>query len=88
MIKVLQSGLQTSVQDLGRVGFRKFGVPKSGAMDIISAGFANLSSISILLKIITGTIQNPDTALIEFLLSASLFCLAAICVQLWAGFPS
>ncbi len=41
MIKVLHPGLQTSVQDLGRIGFRKFGVPKSGAMDAISAGFAN-----------------------------------------------
>ena len=41
MIKVLQAGLQTSVQDIGRVGFRKFGVPKSGAMDAISASFAN-----------------------------------------------
>jgi len=41
MLKVLNPGLQTTVQDLGRIGFRNFGVPKSGVMDAISAGFAN-----------------------------------------------
>ena len=41
MIKVLKSGLYTSIQDTGRVGFRNLGVPLSGAMDSISAGFAN-----------------------------------------------
>jgi len=41
MLKVLNSGLQTTVQDLGRIGFRNFGVPKSGVMDAVSAGFAN-----------------------------------------------
>lgn len=41
MIKVLQQGLHVSIQDLGRIGFRNFGVPVSGAMDTISAGFAN-----------------------------------------------
>ena len=41
MIKVLHAGLLTSVQDKGRIGFRKYGVPLSGAMDAISASFAN-----------------------------------------------
>lgn len=41
MIKVLKSGLHTSIQDLGRFGYRKLGVPVSGAMDNISASFAN-----------------------------------------------
>ncbi|MDP2089754.1 MAG: biotin-dependent carboxyltransferase family protein [Flavobacteriaceae bacterium] len=41
MIKVLQAGLYTSVQDMGRFGYRNIGVPVSGIMDSISAGFAN-----------------------------------------------
>lgn len=41
MVKVLQPGLYTSIQDMGRFGYRNFGVPVSGAMDSISAGFAN-----------------------------------------------
>lgn len=41
MIKVLKAGLQTTVQDLGRFGYRKYGVPVSGVMDSISANIAN-----------------------------------------------
>ncbi|PHS52367.1 MAG: allophanate hydrolase [Lutibacter sp.] len=41
MIKVIHAGLLTSVQDKGRIGFRKYGVPLSGVMDAISASFAN-----------------------------------------------
>jgi len=42
MIKVLKPGLNTSIQDLGRFGYRNQGVPNSGCMDLISAGLANL----------------------------------------------
>lgn len=42
MIEVLKPGLSTSIQDRGRVGFGKFGIPQSGAMDTYSAKFANL----------------------------------------------
>jgi len=41
MIKVLQPGLYTSVQDKGRFGYRNMGVPACGTMDSISAGLAN-----------------------------------------------
>lgn len=41
-IEVLQPGLFTSVQDFGRFGFRKFGVPVSGAMDSYASKMANL----------------------------------------------
>ena len=41
-IEVLQPGLFTSVQDLGRFGFREFGVPQSGVMDKYAAKMANL----------------------------------------------
>ena len=41
MIKILKNGLHTSLQDLGRIGQRKYGVPSSGAMDIHSAKLCN-----------------------------------------------
>ena len=41
-IKVLHPGLYSSIQDLGRFGFRKFGVPQSGVMDSYSAKMSNL----------------------------------------------
>jgi len=42
MLKVLKAGLYTSIQDLGRCGFMKYGVPISGAMDQYAATKANL----------------------------------------------
>lgn len=41
-VKVIKSGLFTSVQDMGRVGVACFGVPQSGAMDQYAAKIANL----------------------------------------------
>ncbi len=41
MLKILVQGTYTTIQDLGRPGYRNFGVPVSGAMDSISANFAN-----------------------------------------------
>jgi biotin-dependent carboxylase-like uncharacterized protein len=58
MIKVLKPGLYTTVQDLGRFGYRNQGVPVSGAMDSISASFANA-----LLK------NNKNDALLEITLN-------------------
>ena len=42
MIKIIKSGLLTTVQDLGRYGFQKYGVIASGAMDPLSHRIANL----------------------------------------------
>jgi antagonist of KipI len=42
MLKILKSGLQTTVQDLGRCGFQKYGVIASGAMDPYAHRIANL----------------------------------------------
>ena len=39
---VISAGFQTTVQDCGRVGFRKFGVTPGGALDSVSLRFANL----------------------------------------------
>jgi antagonist of KipI len=40
--EVLEPGILTSIQDMGRYGFSQFGVPPSGAMDIFSLRVANL----------------------------------------------
>lgn len=41
MIKVLNSGIYSSIQDLGRFGFAKIGVPIAGAMDSYSSQMGN-----------------------------------------------
>ncbi|MFK2820888.1 biotin-dependent carboxyltransferase family protein [Flavobacteriaceae sp. LMIT009] len=41
MIKVLQTGFYSSIQDLGRFEFQEYGVPISGVMDMYSAKVAN-----------------------------------------------
>lgn len=41
-IEILNPGLQTSIQDLGRYGLRKYGVIVSGAMDFFAHRVANI----------------------------------------------
>lgn len=41
MLKVLQAGFYSTIQDLGRFGYRDIGVPVSGVMDSYSSQFAN-----------------------------------------------
>jgi len=41
-IKVITGGMQTTVQDLGRVGYQAQGVPVGGAMDRVALRIANL----------------------------------------------
>ena len=41
-LEVLKPGLLTTVQDLGRIGYQKYGVPSSGAMDQTALRVANL----------------------------------------------
>ena len=41
-IEVLQPGLYSSIQDLGRMGFQKYGVPHSGVMDRYAMRVCNL----------------------------------------------
>lgn len=40
-LEVIEGGLATTVQDLGRSGFRRFGVSSAGALDPLSAARAN-----------------------------------------------
>jgi biotin-dependent carboxylase-like uncharacterized protein len=58
MIEVISSGLYTSIQDLGRFGHRKYGVPVSGVMDRYAAKLANR---------LCG--NNDDAALLEITLT-------------------
>ena len=41
-IEVLQPGLFSSIQDLGRIGYQKYGVPASGVMDRYAMRICNL----------------------------------------------
>jgi len=41
VFRILESGLGLSLQDTGRHGFRRFGVPTSGTMDPLTAAWAN-----------------------------------------------
>ena len=41
MIEIINSGFYTSIQDKGRIGFKNFGVPISGAMDQHSFSWSN-----------------------------------------------
>lgn len=40
-IKILSSGIQTTIQDLGRYGYRSHGIPLSGSMDHSATQLAN-----------------------------------------------
>lgn len=42
MVKVIDSGFYSTIQDLGRFGFQDYGVPYSGVMDSYAARLANL----------------------------------------------
>jgi antagonist of KipI len=42
VFEVIEPGILTTIQDLGRYGFSRFGVPPSGALDIFSLRVANL----------------------------------------------
>lgn len=57
-VEVISPGLYSTLQDKGRFGFRRFGVPVSGAMDQQSATLANL-----ILN------NSPDAAVLEITIS-------------------
>jgi biotin-dependent carboxylase-like uncharacterized protein len=41
-LKILEPGLAASLQDCGRPGYQRFGVPVSGALDTVSLAIANI----------------------------------------------
>lgn len=74
MIEVLRAGLQTTVQDLGRPGFRAAGVPAGGAMDPWSARAANR------------LVGNPDgAALLEIALAGPTLRFEEPATVAWVG---
>ena len=42
IMKIIKSGLFTTVQDMGRIGFQRYGIPVAGAMDDFSFRVANI----------------------------------------------
>lgn len=74
MIEVLRPGLQTTVQDLGRAGWRASGVPAGGAMDPWAARAANR------------LVGNSDgAALLEILLAGPELRCARAATVAWVG---
>lgn len=62
-IVVLNPGLLTTVQDMGRTGYQQFGVPVSGAMDARSAAIANiLAGNGQEEAVLECTLMGPDLA--------------------------
>ena len=62
MISVLKPGVLTTIQDLGRTGFRAFGMPMAGAMDVRSHSIAN---------VLAG--NSPEAATLEMTLLGGTF---------------
>ena len=60
-IRVVRPGFSTTVQDLGRVGFQRFGMPVSGAMDPVALRLANrLVGNADHLAALEITVQGPE----------------------------
>lgn len=65
-LRVITPGLATSVQDGGRIGQQRFGIPTSGALDRVAMAAAN---------IIVG--NAPDAAIVEMLYMGATFEVAS-----------
>ncbi len=72
MIKVIETGLYTSIQDLGRPDWHSLGIPYSGAMDAQSAQTAN------------ALLQNtPSAAVMEITMTGPILRFTKAC---WVAF--
>ncbi|MDX1462577.1 MAG: biotin-dependent carboxyltransferase family protein [Marinirhabdus sp.] len=75
MIEVIHAGLYTSIQDVGRYGYRNLGVPLSGVMDRQSAEYANeILGNDKNKALIEFTLQGPT---LKFTLSTEICCTGA-----------
>ncbi|MDO5981489.1 biotin-dependent carboxyltransferase family protein [Flavivirga spongiicola] len=73
MIKVLKTGLYSTIQDSGRHGYQDYGVPYSGVMDAYSGSMAN---------VLLG--NNEDAAVIEMTMTGPTLefnCDTSICIS-------
>lgn len=71
---VEKPGILTTIQDLGRPGWRRLGIPSGGAMDAFSASLANL---------LVG--NEPGAALLEFHFPGPVFQVEKNCFVALAG---
>lgn len=62
ILRVIESGLSTTVQDAGRFGYQRFGVSASGAVDVESLSLANR---------LTG--NPPEAAALEMTMSGGVY---------------
>lgn len=69
-LRILNPGLQTTVQDLGRPGYQRFGIPVGGALDPVSLRAAN-----------TLVGNPPDTAALEIAYLGPTFVVEAESVR-------
>jgi biotin-dependent carboxylase-like uncharacterized protein len=77
VIKVIRCGMGASIQDFGRPGFARFGVPPSGVMDQHASGWANK------------LLSNPTGApVIEVLMQGAHFEVLRTCWMVIAGADS
>ena len=84
-IDVIDGGMLTTVQDLGRFGYQRYGVPTSGALDLFSLRAANR------------LVGNPDDAAglemtvvgprLRFVVSARIRWPERISRRAWTGVP-
>jgi antagonist of KipI len=94
MVTILKTGLQSTLQDAGRIGARAQGVPASGAMDIFSYRVATMlantttnNKASTTTNTATNTTTNTttNTAAIEFLDGGFAAQFHADCLVAFAG---
>ena len=74
VLEVLAAGAGMSIQDLGRSGWKRFGIPPGGAMDLESARKANL---------LVG--NDPGAPVVELLFSGAKFLVLSSCELAMTG---
>ena len=73
-IEILSPGLQTTVQDLGRFGFGRYGVAPSGALDSFAHRIANL------------LVDNPENqGLKDLNLREAMTLVPLVVLMIWIG---
>ncbi len=75
-LEILEPGLSTSVQDRGRSGYYRYGIPQGGSMDQYSASIANR---------IVG--NEPDDAVLECTYLGPRFTVSQSCLIAVTGAP-
>lgn len=93
MISVLKPGVLTTVQDLGRTGFRAFGMPTAGAMDVRSHSIANVlagnspEAATLEMTLLGGTFRFERPAYVALAGAEMRPKLDGMAVTTWSAFP-